>query len=301
MKLAVLADIHGNWPALQAVAEDIDRWQPDKVVVNGDVVNGGPSNVPCWRYIAERQVRDGWYVLRGNHEEYVTAWANPGEPQDGPVYELSRLSHWTYQQFNGAVDSMAQLPDRWEWAAPDGKRVVVMHASLLGNRAGIYPHTTDDTVRRMMPPHADVFVTSHTHVPHRRRVGATAIVNTGSVGLTGDGDQRAAYGQLTWSNGRGWQGAIRRVGYDTTAAERAYWESGFLPDAGPLALMTLIELRTARDAKTRWTALYREAVLQERLSVMEAVAEFLDTPEFRPYLGGVADYLRPVTADERVN
>ena len=50
MKLAVLSDIHGNWPALEAVAADIDAWQPDLVVVNGDVVNdssgasGGPSN-----------------------------------------------------------------------------------------------------------------------------------------------------------------------------------------------------------------------------------------------------------------
>ena len=55
IKLAVLSDIHGNWPALQAVAADIDGWGPDVVLVNGDVVNDGPSNLACWRYVARRR------------------------------------------------------------------------------------------------------------------------------------------------------------------------------------------------------------------------------------------------------
>ena len=44
MKVAVLSDIHGNLPALQAVVEHIGRWSPDIVVVDGEghivLVNG---------------------------------------------------------------------------------------------------------------------------------------------------------------------------------------------------------------------------------------------------------------------
>ena len=79
MKLAVLSDIHGNWPALEAAAADIDAWQPDLVVVNGDVVNDGPRSLECWNYVAGRRNRDGWVVLRGNHEEYVAEWLDPAE------------------------------------------------------------------------------------------------------------------------------------------------------------------------------------------------------------------------------
>lgn len=283
MKLAVLADIHGNWPALEAVAADIARWQPDIVLVNGDVVNGGPSSDVCWRFVRERQAADGWLVLRGNHEEYVTAWALPDQPLTGPAYELSRLSHWTYQQLSGDVAELAALPERWQWTAPDGSRLVAMHASLLGNRAGLYPHTTDADAARMVDTTADVFVTSHTHIPHQRQTGPTRVINTGAVGLTGDGDTRAAYARLTWARANGWQLRIRRVAYDTLAAERAFTESGFLAEAGPLARMTLVELRTARDAKTRWTAIYRPAILAGSISVEDAVYEFLEQPEFRPY------------------
>jgi predicted phosphodiesterase len=284
VKLAILADIHGNWPALQAVADDIDRWEPDVVVVNGDIVNGGPSNDACLRTVQERQTADGWHVLRGNHEAYVAAWARLGEPLDGPLYELSRLSHWTYGQLQGDVAGLAALPDHWTATAPDGTRLVVRHATLLGDRAGLYPHTSDADARRMVDATADVFVTSHTHIPHQRRLGATRILNTGAVGLTGDGDQRAAYARLTWDAGVGWTLGIRRVAYDVAAAEAAFVTSGFLDQAGPLALMTLVELRTARDAKTRWTALYRQAILQGAITTEAAVTEFLGSPEFRPYL-----------------
>ena len=209
MKLAVLSDIHGNWPALAATAADIDAWRPDMVVVNGDVVNDGPSNPACWRYVAQRRRSDGWHILRGNHEEYVAEWRQSATPRDGPAYDLIRLSHWTYNQLNGDVDELAALPERWEWLAPDGSRLIVMHGSLLGNRAGIYPFTTDENVRARIEAGAQVFVTAHTHVPHVRVLDGTQVINVGSVGVPGDGDGRAAYGRLTWTRGRGWRAGDR--------------------------------------------------------------------------------------------
>ena len=283
MKLAVLSDIHGNWPALQAVAADIDGWQPDTVLVNGDVVNDGPSNVACWRYVAQRRQADGWHVLRGNHEEYVTEWRDAATPRYGPAYELIRVSRWTYEQFNGDVDELAGLPERWEWAALDGSRLVAMHGTLLGNRAGIYPFTPDETVRRRIATDAAVFVTAHTHVPHMRQLDQTLVVNVGSVGIPGDGDGRAAYGRLSWAPGRGWQAAIRRVGYDRQAAERDYFTSGFMDGVGPEAELSLVQFRMASDVRTRWSANYRERILRGEIGVAESVDQWLSRDEFRGF------------------
>ena len=146
MKLAVLSDIHANWPALAATMADVDAWRPDLVLVNGDVVNSGPSNVACWEAVRQRVAADGWVLLRGNHEEYVAEWLEYAGPRHGPAYDLIRLSEWTYRQLDDptAARAMAALPERWQWAAPDGSRLVAMHASPLGNRAGIYPFTSDD-------------------------------------------------------------------------------------------------------------------------------------------------------------
>lgn len=285
MKLAVLSDIHGNWPALAATLADVDGWRPDCVLVNGDVVNSGPSNVACWEAIARRAAADGWIVLRGNHEEYVAEWRDYAGPRHGPAYDLIRLSEWTYRQFSdpAAVAAMAALPERWQWTAPDGARLVAMHASPLGNRAGIYPFTTDEEARRKIVPGAAVFLTAHTHVPHQRLLDGTQVVNTGSIGLPGDGDGRASYGRVTWQARRGWRAEIVRVAYDRAAAERDFFTSGFLAEAGPEAEMALVEFRAARDARTRWRAIYGERVRRGELSLAETIRCFLDETEFRPF------------------
>jgi hypothetical protein len=201
----------------------------------------------------------------------------------GPAYDLIRLSQWTYQQFSDAdVRELAALPERWQVAAPDTSLVVALHASLLGNRTGIYPFTSDDDARRRVPAEADVFVTAHTHIPHQRRLDGRQVINVGSVGVPGDGDRRAAYGRLTWTR-QGWSASVHRVAYDLEAAERAYFETGFLDDVGPEGEMSLVEWRLARDVRTRWSALYRERILAGEISHAAAVDAFLDAEMLRPY------------------
>ena len=282
MKLAVLSDIHGNWPALAATAADIDAWRPDVVLVNGDVVNDGHRNPACWDYVAQRRQHDGWLILRGNHEEYVSEWRDPALPRRGPAYDLIRLSRWAYEQLGGRVDELVDLPDRWDFVAPDGSRLAAMHGTLLGNRAGIYPFTSDEEARRRVVAGAAVFLTAHTHVPHLRPLDGALIVNTGSVGIPGDGDGRAAYGRLTWTRAGGWHATIERVAYDRAAAERDYFTSGFMDEAGPEAELSLVQFRLARDVRTRWAAVYRERILKGDLTLAQAVDEWLDREEFRP-------------------
>lgn len=287
MKLAVLSDIHGNWPALQATVADIDAWRPDRVVVNGDIVNDGPNSPACWKLIRQRRRDDGWIVLRGNHEEYVAGWLDPALPRKGPAYDLMRVSHWTYRQMNGQVAELAGLPERWRWTAPDDATLIAMHASPAGIRAGIYPFTSDEEARRRIPPDAAIFVTAHTHIPFVRAVDGTQLVNIGSVGAPGDGDGRAAYGRLTWTRAAGWRAAIARVAYDRAQAERDFYDSGFMAEAGPEAELSLVQFQLMRDVRTLWAATYRERILSGALSVAEAVRLWLDSDEFRHYLAQV--------------
>jgi hypothetical protein len=212
----------------------------------------------------------------------VREWATGDPPLAGPAYDLIRLSQWTYRQLGREAGELVGLPERWQWRAPDASLVVVLHASVLGNRTGIYPFTSDDDARRRAPAEADLFITAHTHIPHQRRLDGRLVVNVGAVGAPGDGDRRASYGRLTWSN-RGWSAAVHRVAYDLVAAERAYFDTGFLNEVGPEGEMSLVEWRLARDVRTRWSAIYREPILAGAISHAAAVDAFLDTEELRPY------------------
>ena len=274
MKVAVLADIHGNLPALLTVAADIDAWQPDVVVVAGDVVNRGPRSQDCLQFVGERQQQNGWLVVRGNHEDYVLSQARPDRPRSGPEYEISLNSLWTYRQLNGEMSALKKMPFQISIPGPHDEEIRVVHASMLGNRDGIYPETTAAELRHKITPPPAVLAAGHTHRPLIRRLDETLVVNVGSVGMPFDGDDRAAYGRFTKRRDR-WQAQIIRLNYDKVQTERDFFETGFIPDAGDLARIMLLEFRQAHSHIFAWVNQYQPAVLAGQLSVADSVTQYL--------------------------
>lgn len=275
MKLAVLADIHANLPALRAVLGSIDAWQPDAVVVAGDIVNRGPRPAECLQLVTERQRTAGWLLLLGNHEEYVLHQAQPEAARSGPQFEIFRSSYWTYLRLNGQMATLEMLPFSQSLLAPDGSEARIVHASMRGTRDGVFTDTPDHVLRvQVGRPHAPLLVVGHTHVPLVRRVDGTLVVNVGAVGMPFDGDPRASYGQLAWRRG-GWQAEIVRVAYDRQQTEQDYVETGFLPEGGALARLMLQELRLARSQLFQWALDYEAPVLAGELSMDESVERHL--------------------------
>ena len=68
-RIAVLSDIHGNLPALEAAAADMQQFDVDQVVVNGDVINWGPFNREVMEIVRERR----WRIVRNK----LSSWVPP--------------------------------------------------------------------------------------------------------------------------------------------------------------------------------------------------------------------------------
>jgi len=67
-RIAVITDIHGNFPGLEAVWRDIDSCACDRVICLGDLVDGGDHNDDVVRFLREASVP----CVLGNHDENVT-------------------------------------------------------------------------------------------------------------------------------------------------------------------------------------------------------------------------------------
>lgn len=273
MKIAILSDIHGNLPALQAVAEHIETWRPDRVVVSGDIVNRGPSSAACWDFIEVRQHSVGWRAMEwramyGNHEGYVLAYTRP----DFDLSRLTPMSYWTLRQLNARVARLADLPETLSFSA-DGWEVRARHASMLGERDGIHQHTPNEQVRQQIAPAPTVFCTGHTHKPFIRQVDNTLVVNAGSVGTPCDDDTCASYAQVVWHKGH-WQAEIIRVAYDREQTNRDMQTSGFL-DTEPFALIIYHEWRTAHDMVIPYWQQYLARVQASEMDEAAAVRLFL--------------------------
>lgn len=281
MKIAVLTDIHANFIALQAVNAEIEAWKPDHVIMAGDLVNRGPRPAECLQFVHEKITSDGWRWVRGNHEDYVISQGREDAPKQGPHFEVHRASYWTYEKLGYDVSLLKSMPLQQSLKDPAGGEIRIVHASMRGLRDGIYPETSDSALatkirtktsdsRERLPV---VFCVGHTHRPLIRHLNGTLVVNAGSAGLPFDYDTRPAYAQLTYKNG-GWKAEIIRVDYDLQAAERDFYDTGYLSEAGPLVELVLVELREARSQLYNWSIRYQDRAWRGEISMADSVREF---------------------------
>lgn len=280
MKIAILSDIHGNWSALEIVAAHIERWRPDTVIVNGDVLNRGPRPAKCWRWVQQRLAQPAWSMTRGNHEGYVQEWEDPERTLTALEREAFANSYWTYEQLSRDLSGLRRLPADLTVAAPDRSRLFATHASRGDNTRGVLPWTTDDELDEIIGfPVAErptVFVTSHTHRFFTRMLDDTLVVNTGSVGCPLDGDHRTGYAQLTWSR-RGWQAALVRLEYDRAQTATDFEASGFLAATGPLGRLMFHEWREARSHMPHWGRRFGRLARAGEITLSESVQAYLET------------------------
>ena len=270
MRLIVLSDIHANRVALHAVLAAVARLAPDQVVVAGDVINRGPSSLACWESIQEKRQHAGWQVIKGNHEDYVLHAAATPHPAEAWEFEFFAHTRWTVEQVRAVLPDLQALPDQLSLTDPEGGEIRFLHASMQGNRCGLYEDMEDEHLASLVAPAPRVLVAGHTHVPFVRRVGTTLVVNAGSAGLPFDGDPRVSFAVLDWKAGH-WQARIERVAYDRTPAERDFFTSGYLANGGPMIPLILDELRQARPRLGQWHRAFEADVRAGKYTVKESV------------------------------
>jgi putative phosphoesterase len=277
MKIAVLADIHANLAALHAVVADIEAWAPDRVIVAGDTVNRGPQSVECLALVSRLASERGWLLMQGNHEEYLLRYSRDHTradfPTSGPRFEVMRNIAWTYRQMGGALDQIANLPDRLDLELGAAGLLSVRHASTLHNRDGLLLRQSDADLRERIVAEAAVFCTGHTHMPFVRQLDHTLLVNVGSVGLSFDGDTRAAYARLTHDR-QGWHAEIVRLSYDLPAALHAFDSSGLAEGVGDISPIMRRELATGCSLMYDFVNEFHSVILAGELGIGEAVKIF---------------------------
>ncbi len=239
MRIAIIADIHGNLAALEAVLARIAGLRIDRVVVAGDVVVGAPDSLKCW----ERVRGLNCPVLRGNHERYVfdlgTERAKPewSTRQFGPVqYAAAQLGEENRRQL-AALPEVIRLPE-----APD---LLFVHASARGDHDLIFPYTSDAEIEPMFAGCRERWIVrGHNHYAAVRPWGRRFIVNTGAVGLPLDGVVKAQFVVMERA-GDEWRPEHHAVPYDVQATLARFRDSGYLRAGGPLARLYMREVETA--------------------------------------------------------
>ena len=231
MRVALVADIHGNLTALEAVIADLDRRAPDLVVHGGDLALMGPRPAE----IIDRVRELGWPGVVGNTDELL--WRpEEHERQLERAPALAALLELLFDAY--APDTRERLGEaRVAWlrtlpAELHTEYLTVVHAQPGDLWRAPMPHASDPELARAYAPLKAARVGyGHIHRPFARALDRLTVVNAGSVGLPWDSDPRAAY--LLLDDGAP---TTIRVEYDIEREARALRAAGH-PDAERLAEM----------------------------------------------------------------
>src|SRR5256885_14896655 len=203
MRLAVLADVHSNLPALEAVLADVDRVRPDGIWVAGDLTGYNPWPNEVLEILRDRKVR----AIRGNHDRGAlggdTSWFN----------ELAAAAvRWTRIHLTPAsVGYLKDLEDRTRGTMPEGL-VAMYHGSPRNDDEDVFPWTADESVVRVAG--APLFTFGASHPPLGFPFRSCPFGNPGPLWQPRDGDPKAAWGLLDLA-ARTFE--VRRVPYDVEA------------------------------------------------------------------------------------
>ncbi|HVU96305.1 MAG TPA: metallophosphoesterase family protein [Puia sp.] len=227
MRIALLADIHGNTIALDAVLTDIqNRGGVDGYWIMGDFVALGPDPVGVLERISKlKDLR----VIRGNTDRYVvsgdrpspTLQATAADPSLLPaLVEVANTFAWTQGMITAAGywQWLKDLPLEFTLTLPDGTPFLGVHASPgMDDGSGISPEMADDAIEKLVgATNAKLIVMGHTHLPLNNRWRGIHLVNPGAVSLTLTPDKQAHYALLS-ATANGYAIEHHQVGYNRQA------------------------------------------------------------------------------------
>jgi len=183
MRILLIADIHANWPALQAVAAE----PHDVCICLGDLVDYGLDPVPCIAWVRDH----AQHVVRGNHD-HGAAQNVVINGRTGFKYLTGITRPLTRERLSDEdLRYLSRLPVTRQ-VTLDNTRFLLVHATPRDPLDEYAPPDAEFWARRLENVEADVVCAGHTHQPFVLEVGGKLVINPGSVGQPRDGDPRAS-------------------------------------------------------------------------------------------------------------
>ncbi len=184
MKLALISDIHGNLPALEAVLRSIKNERVDSIICLGDIVGYGARPNECIELLKDENIPS----ILGNHDATVIGRLSPSFMNSNARV----ASEWTIEQLTKInIEFLKSLPLTLEF-----ETILCVHSSPDEPEQWHYLFKNSDTSAGFRSFSQLVCFFGHTHFPviFTNPSDGRRLINVGSVGQPRDHDSRSCYG-----------------------------------------------------------------------------------------------------------
>lgn len=183
MRVGIIADIHGNLVALEAVLEELARVGVDRVICLGDVAALGPQP----REVARRLRALDVPCVLGNTDAWNIDLELLERDSDSPVIRDS--VRWSTEQLTADDPNwLRSMPMTRQITLDSDDSLVIFHGSPRSNEAVLSATTPGEDLDELFVEYdATLFAGGHSHIQLLRRHGNLRLLNPGSVGLPGTG------------------------------------------------------------------------------------------------------------------
>ena len=195
MRLAVISDIHGNYPALKAALKDSSKNFVDQIVCLGDVLAFGPQPHECIRELLGMDCP----VVLGNTDDWILK-GNPFENGEDQMGILGDQLDWCRAQLGDVeLNYIRSFEPTFDIALGNGNSLLAFHGSPASYNDIIMPDIGETDLSAFFAKHsAEIYTGGHTHLRMMRRFDhVKTFFNPGSVGLpflTSPMDEPRKYG-----------------------------------------------------------------------------------------------------------
>ena len=233
--IAIIADIHGNLPAFNAIIDDLKNYQIDNIIIPGDLITDCPDSNEVLNVIRKMSCT----VIKGNREQYYIDhnaglkdfWTD-SKQMSSLIWSFNELSDEN-KEYIGQLNEQADLEIQ-------GKTMKIVHGSPDSISELIYPVNKQERFREILSGlDEDIIICGHCHAQWDFQYENKVAINPGSAGVHFNEKNGAEYSIIHFIDG---QISIehKQIPYDLMELKNRFISSG-LYHASPMWSESIIQ------------------------------------------------------------
>jgi putative phosphoesterase len=243
LKIAIIADAHGNYQAIQEFFNHVENEKPDMIISAGDMLNPFPDGKEVYKILKERNIK----CLKGNNDEYLIFHKNANASD--PLKFIPRFLPVQYASnfFNSdEINELEKLPLSISISAGNNEGLLICHGTPFDPWKSISDKKSESLLAQFRRTKENNIIAAHYHVPWRGNWNNKNLILCGSCRFPMTGKPESEY-LIAEHYNKKWNFRDIQFSYDRKKHIQNVLNSDYLEQTGPVGWLIFADFLFLED------------------------------------------------------